>query len=284
MSMPPRRGSFALPLLALMGGAAVAGGVAWRLHSMRSSPACDAALQHLSEHDVDTPLGRPLAAGWWIRGELSGDHARLRIPVSGPDGHGSLLAIARSRDGAWTLDGLTLKLGDDEVPIDLLDTRSEDHDGPAAEALYRARALDAGGRHAEALIALDAVTRSEPALAEGWNLLGRALAALGEEGAEDAFLRAAALDPGDHDSLTRLGMFYYQKARFADCVAAYTDALRITPGDGRDWHNRAACNRDLGDLDRATRDAATGCELGAPAACTMMESLSTASPVIGLGG
>jgi len=257
-----------LPLLVAIGAAAVLVGAVMHLRGRRASPAFVAALVHI-QHSADAAdlLGEPIVAGLWVQGELTRSRARLRIPLSGASADGEALAVAYNTDDGWALSSLTLTR-DGAAPVNLLAVEAP-HAGPAAAALHSARALTRAERYAEALHALDEVSATEPGLAEGWRLRGRALAALRRDGAEDAFLRAIELDDSDPQSHSRLGMLYFQRGQHADCADAYSGALSIVPRDSRVWYNRAVCQMAAGSTDEGLRGAQIACDLGSRAACRL---------------
>lgn len=83
---------------------------------MHTSDAYRAGIESAQESPcVDHELGLPIKAGWIMSGEArenaSDGHARLRIPVRGPKGHGDLEVEARKDGGAWTIRSLVLHSG-----------------------------------------------------------------------------------------------------------------------------------------------------------------------------
>lgn len=69
-------------------------------------------------------LGTPIHAGWFTSGNVkvygnTGD-AQLIIPVSGPQNHGTIFAIAHKEAGPWQFSSLQLAVPNRKERIDLL--------------------------------------------------------------------------------------------------------------------------------------------------------------------
>src|ERR1700687_3808919 len=73
-------------------------------------------------------LGQPLRTGWFVSGSMevtpASGHAELAIPISGPQGSGTIYAEAYKRGGLWQLD--LLQYGNDKSNerVDLLTART----------------------------------------------------------------------------------------------------------------------------------------------------------------
>ncbi len=92
---------------------------------LRGSAAFENALEMASEHPaVIEVTGEPIEAGWLVSGnvETTGPtgHANLAIPISGPDGNGTLQVEATKSAGEWTFNHLTFLDAAGGPPIDLL--------------------------------------------------------------------------------------------------------------------------------------------------------------------
>jgi hypothetical protein len=79
-----------------------------------------------SNPDVVRELGTPIVPGWYLSGNInvsgsSGD-ANLAIPLNGSLHRGTVYAIAKKNDGAWTYTELKMLVEGQESPIELLQT------------------------------------------------------------------------------------------------------------------------------------------------------------------
>src|SRR6516225_8714879 len=107
----------------------VSGIVAVVFGAMKSSDPYRFAMQTAS-HDrrVNAKLGSPVHAGWLISGNISVNNdsgkADLSIPVRGGIYKGAIHVVATKSEGEWTYQQLTLKVGDDSAPVDLLEAPS----------------------------------------------------------------------------------------------------------------------------------------------------------------
>lgn len=66
-------------------------------------------------------LGEPVEAGWWVRGSVQPDSARLAVPVSGSERSGVLQVEADKAGGSWTFSRLELAVYDNSVRLSLLE-------------------------------------------------------------------------------------------------------------------------------------------------------------------
>jgi tetratricopeptide (TPR) repeat protein len=90
--------------------------------------------------------------------------------------------------------------------------------------------LEEQGRHAEAVEALDNVTRIEPKSIRGWNLKGFLLASeLGRyDEAVQAYDSALKIDPADAGALVGKGNVLRSLSRYQEAGELYDRALEIT--------------------------------------------------------
>jgi len=77
-----------------------------------------------SSPQVHTALGEPVKVGWFVTGNVnvsgpSGD-ADLSIPLSGPQGKGTLYVTARKRAGHWQYQVLEVGIEGTSARIDLM--------------------------------------------------------------------------------------------------------------------------------------------------------------------
>lgn len=98
--------------------------------------------------------------------------------------------------------------------------------------LDRARALQAGDRHAEAASAWEAHLQSHPGDAPAWVQLGIARCRLDQLAESEAALRKAlALDPRLADAWVNLGITLGRLDRFGEAIQAFQEGLRWDPTD-----------------------------------------------------
>ena len=98
----------------------------------------------------------------------------------------------------------------------------------------------------------DATLRA-PGSSEAWRALGEAYAQRGDPRGEQAFLKAAALDPADGRSWANLGAFYVETGRMRDAELAMRRASRALPWDARVHDNLGMILQALGREDEAAR-------------------------------
>ena len=92
---------------------------------MKSSDVYKEAVAHAEAHPaVRTAMGTPLEEGTLVTGELNtsgaSGHADLAIPISGPNGKGTLFAVADKSAGQWTFSILVVEIKETRQRIDLL--------------------------------------------------------------------------------------------------------------------------------------------------------------------
>jgi hypothetical protein len=98
--------------------------------SLTSSGAYRQALERTRNHPAAiAQLGSPIRPGWFASGNVKvygnmGD-AQLIIPVSGPNNHGTIFAIARKEGAPWQLSSLQLAVPGRKERIDLLQPTPE---------------------------------------------------------------------------------------------------------------------------------------------------------------
>jgi hypothetical protein len=73
---------------------------------------------------VANKIGQPLKAGWFASGNInisgsSGD-ADIAIPISGPNGKGTIYVVAKKSAGLWTFRTLQVEVPGESQRIDLL--------------------------------------------------------------------------------------------------------------------------------------------------------------------
>jgi hypothetical protein len=82
-----------------------------------------ALAQARSSPSVVEALGEPIEPGWYVMGTINvsgaSGNADIAIPVSGPNGSGTLYASARKRAGVWNYDVLEVALDAGGERIDL---------------------------------------------------------------------------------------------------------------------------------------------------------------------
>ena len=99
----------------------------------RTSDVYTEALERAREDlRVVEALGEPIEPGWWMMGSInisgpSGD-ADFSLPLSGPDGSGTLYVVAEKSAGEWAFETLLVEIDGTGERIDLLG------DGPRARA------------------------------------------------------------------------------------------------------------------------------------------------------
>ena len=236
--------------------------------AVRSSALFLAAMDRVEDSEAaGLALGQPVTVGWGIDVEPSG---ALVIPLSGPLGSG-ILEVMEGAGG----DFAALILRTDDAPIDLLALEAEQsRSAHASDALSRGEELVEAGRMGEAVIALDEVLASAPDSAHAWYLRGLARFEMKQlEEAEPDLLQAIQLQPGETEARALLGMLYHQQGRHDDCIAAFTELIRMDDEDGRAWYNRAVCYENKGERRQALAGAREGCANGLESACKMQERL-----------
>lgn len=111
-------GCLALPLgacVVLLGG---------MLGAVRTSGGFQDALAQIQSHpEVVAALGEPIEAGWFFRGSINiSDSTKtvdVSVPISGPDGAGTLYVEGEETAGVWRFERLEVELDNGDW-IDLL--------------------------------------------------------------------------------------------------------------------------------------------------------------------
>jgi hypothetical protein len=82
------------------------------------------ALEAKDDPVVETALGTPIEAGWFVMGNInisgSSGEADLAIPTSGPYDKATIYAVAEKSAGQWTFLTLVVKIKSTGDRIDLL--------------------------------------------------------------------------------------------------------------------------------------------------------------------
>jgi hypothetical protein len=103
------------------------GGVIYFVQSaLRSSYPYQLAVKRATESPVVTAkLGTALHIGWFVSGSLgfngSEGSASLGIPISGPNGKGSIEVVGKKHANHWNFETLELDVSGQDEPIPLLD-------------------------------------------------------------------------------------------------------------------------------------------------------------------
>jgi tetratricopeptide (TPR) repeat protein len=124
--------------------------------------------------------------------------------------------------------------------------------------LLRAAATVMSGLPEEALTDLERAVRLDPALADGWRLLGSIQFKLGAlEAALDARTRALGLEPDHVDTLLNLAGSLAQLDRREEALVHVDRAVRVAPMNPDARRLRANLRLSLGDRDGAEADVST---------------------------
>lgn len=124
----------------------------------------------------------------------------------------------------------------------------------AADPLGTAEGLARAGRHAEALVALDAVSGSAASGAPSLFLRGLCLAGLGRAAeAIEAYRRLLAIRPGHFEAMANLGNLLQLSGRHAEAAGLYRQALALRPGTVLLLNGLGLCELALGRTEAAER-------------------------------
>jgi hypothetical protein len=93
----------------------------------QSDPYKNAVARAKADSRVTSALGTPINEGWFVSGNVhtnlgSGD-ANLTIHISGPNGKGTITAVATKFSGEWTYSKLEVKIESSGETIDLAETK-----------------------------------------------------------------------------------------------------------------------------------------------------------------
>jgi hypothetical protein len=101
-------------------------GVALVMNLMKSSDAYTGAFAAAESHPaVQAALGTPIKAGFFVSGSIetsmAGGNASLAVPISGPEGSGTLMIEALMTGGVWDFQTLAVRVAATGETIDLLE-------------------------------------------------------------------------------------------------------------------------------------------------------------------
>jgi len=110
-------------------------GVAFIMNLIKSSDAYVEALAAAEASPaVTAALGEPLKPGFLVSGSIetsgAGGNASLSIPISGPDGSGTILVEALMTGGVWEFHALAVRIDATGERIDLLEDDGGEDGGP----------------------------------------------------------------------------------------------------------------------------------------------------------
>lgn len=97
---------------------------------MKSSDAYKDAIAKSKAHpSVQNTIGTPIEEGMFIAGNINvsgpSGHANLSIPISGPDGKGTIYVVAAKSAGQWTFSTLVVEINETKQRIDVLEQKTE---------------------------------------------------------------------------------------------------------------------------------------------------------------
>jgi tetratricopeptide (TPR) repeat protein len=122
----------------------------------------------------------------------------------------------------------------------------------AEELLTRGKALQARGKHAEALALFERAVQFSPSWFDAWFNLAYTLDDLGDyEGAVAAWDRALHLDPNRAAAWSNLGIALLVLGRREEALAAYSHAVTLDPDYPNAWSNMGTALGGLGRSDQA---------------------------------
>lgn len=98
---------------------------------IKSSDVYKDALATAQTHPaVMKALGSPIKAGIFVMGSMnisgSSGQADLAIPISGPNGKGTIYAVASKHAGQWTFSKLVVEIKATKEIIDLIESREQE--------------------------------------------------------------------------------------------------------------------------------------------------------------
>lgn len=107
--------------------------------AMRTSDAYQIAMSRARQHPaVIDALGEPIEVGWFVSGNINvngaSGEAELSVPLSGPQGSGTLYIVADKVVGEWIFERMEVALADSMERVNLLSETNEtpDSGGPAS--------------------------------------------------------------------------------------------------------------------------------------------------------
>jgi hypothetical protein len=116
------------------------GGLFWMITtSMRSSYLYQLAIKRATESpEVAAKIGKPLQIGWLVTGNenFSGPEGNesLSIPVSGPNGKGEIIVVAKKHGNHWNFETLEVDVAGEDEPIPLLEPELKPAPAPAPKS------------------------------------------------------------------------------------------------------------------------------------------------------
>jgi hypothetical protein len=116
------------------------GGIFWGVTAMtRASYPYQFAVKRATESpEVAAKIGKPLQIGWLITGNenFSGPegNASLSIPVSGPNGKGEIIVVAKKHGNHWNFETLEVDVAGEDEPIPLLEPELKPAPTPAPKS------------------------------------------------------------------------------------------------------------------------------------------------------
>lgn len=95
------------------------------LGSLKSSDVYNESIAKArSNPQVTAALGRPIEPGFWVSGNISvsdgGGNADMVIPISGPNGKGTIYVTATKSAGRWSYSTMVCEIGNSGNRINLL--------------------------------------------------------------------------------------------------------------------------------------------------------------------
>ena len=91
-----------------------------------ADPYQDAMARAQAHPEVVSELGEPITEGWFISGNINVNgptgQANLAIPVSGPEGSGTIYVEGEKRAGTWDYDVMEIQIDGRADRISLLDS------------------------------------------------------------------------------------------------------------------------------------------------------------------
>lgn len=122
----------------------------------------------------------------------------------------------------------------------------------AEDLLTRGKALQAQGKHAEALALFERAVQLAPSSFDAWFNRAYALDDLGDyEGAVAAWDRALRLDPNRAAAWSNMGIALLVLGRREEALAAYSRALTLDPDYPNAWSNMGTALGSLGRSEQA---------------------------------
>jgi hypothetical protein len=92
---------------------------------IRSSDAYQEGMSRTRAHpDVKAALGEPIESGFWVSGNINtsgaSGNADLSIPISGPNGSGTLAIVGTQSGGRWQYTTMEVTIDGRPAPVNLL--------------------------------------------------------------------------------------------------------------------------------------------------------------------